>query len=49
MRQIDKLLDEYGESHRNPVNKLIHWICVPPIVYWCRFITSGCPAAWGRA
>lgn len=25
-------LDEYGESHRNPVNKLLHWICVPIIV-----------------
>ncbi len=33
MRAIDRLLDEYGESHRNPVNKLIHWICVPAIVW----------------
>jgi uncharacterized membrane protein YGL010W len=23
--------DEYGESHQNKVNKLIHWICVPII------------------
>lgn len=22
---------EYGDSHRNPVNKFIHWICVPLI------------------
>jgi uncharacterized membrane protein YGL010W len=32
MRSIDQWLDEYGESHRHPVNKLLHWICVPPIV-----------------
>lgn len=33
MRTIDRLLEEYGESHRNPVNKLIHWIAVPVIVW----------------
>lgn len=33
MRKIDALLAEYGESHRNPTNKLIHWICVP-IIFW---------------
>ena len=32
-RRLDQLLDEYGESHRNPVNKLIHWVCVPVIVW----------------
>ena len=31
MRKIDQLLNEYGESHRNETNKLIHWICVPLI------------------
>jgi len=34
MRSIDRWLEDYGESHRNPVNKRIHWICVPVIV-WC--------------
>jgi uncharacterized membrane protein YGL010W len=33
MRSIDRLLEEYGDSHRNPVNKLIHWIAVPVIVW----------------
>jgi uncharacterized membrane protein YGL010W len=33
MRSVDTLLDEYGESHRHPVNKLIHWIAVPTIVW----------------
>lgn len=32
MRSIHQWLDEYGESHRNPVNKRIHWVCVPAIV-----------------
>jgi len=32
-RKIDLLLSEYGESHQNPKNKLIHWICVPFIFF----------------
>ncbi|MBT8141479.1 MAG: DUF962 domain-containing protein [Gammaproteobacteria bacterium] len=32
MRSIDQWLQEYGESHQNPTNKLIHWFCVPLIV-----------------
>lgn len=31
MRKIERLLTEYGESHRNSTNKKIHWICVPII------------------
>ena len=31
-RQIDVLLDKYTESHLNPVNELIHCVCVPAIV-----------------
>ena len=33
MRTIQSLLDEYGESHQNPLNKLIHWIAVPAILW----------------
>jgi uncharacterized membrane protein YGL010W len=33
MRKIDSLLSEYGESHRNPTNKAVHWICVPAIMF----------------
>ena len=33
MQNLQHLLDEYGSSHRNPVNKLIHWLCVPPILW----------------
>jgi uncharacterized membrane protein YGL010W len=32
MRHVQSWLDEYGESHRNRVNKTIHWICVPLIL-----------------
>jgi uncharacterized membrane protein YGL010W len=33
-RTADDWLREYGESHRNPVNKRLHYVCVPLIV-WC--------------
>jgi uncharacterized membrane protein YGL010W len=32
MRTVNQWLSEYGESHQNPLNKLLHWICVPIIV-----------------
>ena len=32
MRNAEEWLAEYGESHRNATNKLLHWICVPLIV-----------------
>ncbi|MFT4993041.1 MAG: YGL010W-like membrane protein [Paraglaciecola sp.] len=33
MRQIDFLLNEYGESHKNKLNKLIHAVAVPAIFF----------------
>ena len=33
MRTVDALIEEYGESHRNPTNKAIHWFCVPAIFF----------------
>jgi uncharacterized membrane protein YGL010W len=33
MQTINQLLDEYASSHVNKTNKIIHWICVPPIVW----------------
>jgi uncharacterized membrane protein YGL010W len=32
MRSVSDWLAEYGASHQHPTNKLLHWICVPPIV-----------------
>ncbi|MEO7443992.1 MAG: Mpo1-like protein [Ferruginibacter sp.] len=33
MKPIQYWLDEYGESHQNETNELIHWICVPAIFF----------------
>jgi uncharacterized membrane protein YGL010W len=32
-REIDTLLAKYGESHLNHANELIHFVCVPVIVF----------------
>ena|SRR5919197_1277634 len=33
MSRIEPLFQRYGESHRHPANKAIHWICVPLITW----------------
>ncbi len=33
MKTIDEWLILYGRDHQNPTNKLIHWICVPVILF----------------
>ncbi len=33
MKTAAEWFAEYGESHQNPTNKLIHWICVPLILF----------------
>ncbi|MES2150814.1 MAG: Mpo1-like protein [Pseudomonadota bacterium] len=33
LRAIDSLLAKYGESHLNHTNELIHFVCVPVIVF----------------
>lgn len=32
-RTVDIYFARYSESHQNPTNKRIHWICVPLIVF----------------
>lgn len=32
-RNIHTLLEQYGESHRNPTNERFHFVCVPLIVF----------------
>jgi uncharacterized membrane protein YGL010W len=32
MHTLPDWLGEYGVSHANPTNKLLHWLCVPAIV-----------------
>jgi uncharacterized membrane protein YGL010W len=33
VRKVDELFLRYGESHRNPTNEAIHWVCVPLITW----------------
>jgi uncharacterized membrane protein YGL010W len=33
MKKLDDWLNEYGESHTNDLNEVIHYICVPAIVF----------------
>jgi uncharacterized membrane protein YGL010W len=33
MRTIQNWLDAYAVSHKNSTNKLIHWICIPAIMF----------------
>ncbi len=33
MSQINTYLEQYGESHQNATNKMIHWVCVPAIMF----------------
>jgi len=41
MKTIHQWLAEYQDSHLNPVNKLIHWVCVPVIAFTvCGFLRA---------
>jgi uncharacterized membrane protein YGL010W len=33
MKTVTEWFDEYSESHQNPTNKAIHWVCVPAILF----------------
>lgn len=44
MRKIDQLLSEYGESHQDQTNKIIHWICVPLIFFSIVGLIASIPA-----
>jgi uncharacterized membrane protein YGL010W len=44
MKTTQQWLSEYGESHRNHTNKLIHWICVPAIMFSLIGLLSSIPA-----
>jgi uncharacterized membrane protein YGL010W len=33
-KTADQWFAEYGESHQHPINKRLHWICVP-IIFGC--------------
>ncbi|HEN47436.1 MAG TPA: DUF962 domain-containing protein [Mizugakiibacter sp.] len=33
MRTLDAWFDRYGNDHRHPVNRTIHWVCVPLLLW----------------
>jgi uncharacterized membrane protein YGL010W len=33
MRTLHDWFESYGNDHRNPINRRIHWICVPAILW----------------
>lgn len=43
MRTLSEWLEEYGESHRNPVNERLHFVCVPAIVLSIIGLVSSLP------
>ena len=50
-REVERWLGNYSEDHRNPTNILIHWICVPLILWTVIALLWAVPvpAAVGRA
>lgn len=49
-RSMQDWLDSYSNDHRNPVNQVFHWCCVPPIVWSVIALlwTIPVPQAWLR-
>lgn len=33
MKSISEWFEEYSDSHQNQTNKMIHWVCVPTILF----------------
>lgn len=47
MRTTAQWLDAYAESHQHPINKRIHWVCVPAIVVSLFGLLLSIPMPWG--
>lgn len=51
MRSVNDWFGSYSRDHQHPVNRLVHWICVPAIM-WCVIAAlwvAPVPAWLGRA
>ncbi|TJY64687.1 DUF962 domain-containing protein [Sinimarinibacterium sp. CAU 1509] len=46
MRSYTQLMNEYESSHRNPVNRVIHMICVPLIYFTSVALLWSASLAW---
>ena len=38
MRDVQQWFDSYGNDHRDALNRAIHWVCVP-LILWCVIAT----------
>lgn len=47
MRSAEEWFELYGESHQDPVNKAIHWICIPVIVLSTLGLIQAIPHPFG--
>lgn len=45
-RKLFRLFDEYSESHQNPINRRIHYVAVPLIVWSLVGLLSLVPFQW---
>ncbi|MEM6380820.1 MAG: Mpo1-like protein [Bacteroidota bacterium] len=48
MQNIEWYLAKYGESHQNAINKLIHWFCIPAIMFSLFGLLYAVPFPGGR-
>jgi uncharacterized membrane protein YGL010W len=51
MKTIRDWLHEYQQSHMNPTNKALHWVCVPWIVFslFCALLAVPIGTVWVNA
>jgi uncharacterized membrane protein YGL010W len=47
MKTADEWFELYSESHRNPLNKKIHWVCIPLIVVSLLGVLASIPLTLG--
>ena len=47
MRPLSSWLAEYDESHRNPTNERLHWVCVPLIALAVMGLLASIPLPGG--
>ncbi|MGH8444787.1 MAG: DUF962 domain-containing protein [Solimonas sp.] len=47
MRTLEQWLSEYSVSHKNPVNKAVHWVCVPAIAFSIALALKALPVGSG--
>lgn len=49
MKSVKGWFDAYGASHQNPMNKLLHWICVPAVFFSVVVLLAAIPFPLGNS